>query len=351
MLVGIAGSLFRFGQPAPARDERSAAERGEIAFVRGGDVYTCTPGGRITTRLTSDGRNSFPIWSPSGRYIAYSKAEKRTSRGGHEHFAASLWVVTADGRYSKLVAKAESFDAIYPAAWLPNSKGVVAAVHRLESEPPATIRVFTLDGRPYPRYGKWIRAGRKARFLRHGSEAQSAGFACGQAAAFAPGGGSMILTAGTEVFGHSVRLDMYRMNADGSRINRLTTLPHVWINCLRWHPSAARLLSAEERYLPGKPEEAGIWIRDTHGRALGKVAGMPTASFSGMDWSPRGDRIVLQMPDPDYARFDNRFEHPVHFGSLSSHSSIWIMNADGTGKRKILDNACHPNWRRVPGRQ
>ncbi|MGC9522031.1 MAG: hypothetical protein ACP5HG_09140 [Anaerolineae bacterium] len=47
--------------------------QGQLAYVRGGDILIKTLPDGVTQRLTDDGRNSSPLWSPSGRWLAYLK--------------------------------------------------------------------------------------------------------------------------------------------------------------------------------------------------------------------------------------------------------------------------------------
>lgn len=46
---------------------------GKVAYVAGGDVWALDLDSEQRTRLTRDGRNSYPAWSADGRWIAYSK--------------------------------------------------------------------------------------------------------------------------------------------------------------------------------------------------------------------------------------------------------------------------------------
>jgi Tol biopolymer transport system component len=204
-----------------------------------------------------------------------------------------------------------------------------------------------LDGRRFGLMSRWQRAGRRARFL---GDRKHYSFTPGQAAAFSSDGRRMIFTASTTFLVDSARLDIYRMNIDGRGLRRLAVMPYQWAKCLRWNPRGNTILSAEQRYLPGKPQEAGIWLRDANWRVLRKLADGRSVSFCGMDWSPDGTRVIYQVADSGYTGFANLFEHPDRFGGMSRHCSIWVMRRDGTAKRKLLDNACHPNWRRVSSR-
>jgi Tol biopolymer transport system component/DNA-binding CsgD family transcriptional regulator len=65
------------------------ADLGKLAYVQSGDIFTLDiPGGR-PKRLTEDGDNFAPQWSPSGEWILF---EKPVDRGFPE-----VWLMRADG--------------------------------------------------------------------------------------------------------------------------------------------------------------------------------------------------------------------------------------------------------------
>jgi Tol biopolymer transport system component len=57
---------------------------GRIAFVRNGNLFTARSDGTGIRKLTTDGRNFAPRWSPNGQTIAFQHA-------------SSLWTMRADG--------------------------------------------------------------------------------------------------------------------------------------------------------------------------------------------------------------------------------------------------------------
>jgi hypothetical protein len=67
---------------------------GLIAFVRSGNIYTinpeASPAGPTTVRLTRDGHDSGPRWSPNGKQIAY------LDRG-------NLWIMNGNGSHKKRI--------------------------------------------------------------------------------------------------------------------------------------------------------------------------------------------------------------------------------------------------------
>jgi WD40-like Beta Propeller Repeat len=84
MLTGLAGTA----QAAYHGND------GLIAFVRSGNIYTinpeASPAGPTTVRLTRDGHDSGPRWSPNGKQIAY------LDRG-------NLWIMNGNGSHKKRI--------------------------------------------------------------------------------------------------------------------------------------------------------------------------------------------------------------------------------------------------------
>jgi Tol biopolymer transport system component len=83
-------------QPAPA------ASLGKVAYIAGGDVWTVDLDTAQHTRLTRDGRNSYPQWSADGRWIAYLKRDE-------------LWANDATGEEQRV-----SEFPVYAFAWSPS---------------------------------------------------------------------------------------------------------------------------------------------------------------------------------------------------------------------------------------
>jgi Tol biopolymer transport system component/outer membrane lipoprotein-sorting protein len=91
------GSLGRSGSATTAGEEtadtgaealRSSASLGRLAFVRNSDIWVQEVPGGDARRLTDDGLNERPLWSPSGAWIAFWK------RSGSQ---VDLWVVRGSG--------------------------------------------------------------------------------------------------------------------------------------------------------------------------------------------------------------------------------------------------------------
>ncbi len=307
---------------------------GDIAFAHKGDIYTVTLDGKHFRRLTNDGRNAFPLWSHDGARVAFTNA----SKPDYYWASADIWIATPDGKYSHPITKAENLSPLLSVAWLPDNTGLLVMKHYLESDVSPTLEVVMRDAEPYPPMKTWMEVSRKAKFVQQFVEGPVE-FTSGQAADFSSDGKQMIFTAATKWLVDAPQLDIYRMNADGSGLKRLQSMPDSVVYCLRWNDQANRLLSVEECWTC-EPNERGIWLRDSQGNALKKLADVGKAGHNMVDWSPDGKQIIYSLTDEKYLDWS-----PGSFAEMSDHCSLWIMNADGSGKYKIADNACTPSWR------
>jgi hypothetical protein len=311
----------------------AATPSGTIAFIRDADIYTVKLDGTNLHRLTSDSRNAFPIWSPNGQTIAFSKLS--ISRNGEE--SANLWIISSDGRHARRITPDKRLNAVYPVAWLPDMTGLLVSRHYLESDAYPTLDVVMLNGKPSRHLRRWMRTGRKHGFL-HQFPNKSI-FTMGSAGSFTQNG-DLVFTASTTCFTDAPRLDLYKMHADGSSLHRLTMESRWFIDCLRISPVNGMMLTSDssvaERLQPS------IKLRDSHGRILKELSAIGQSSYGGIDWSPDGNYVIYQTTDSRYPRY----EQSAQFEEFSRHSSIWIMNPDGSRKKKIVSNACHPNWRK-----
>jgi TolB protein len=87
--AGVALVLLALGVLFTSMQEEPSSELGKLVYVEGGDVWTLVLPDGEPQRLTTDGRNHAPHWSPSGEWVLF---EKPVERG-----AAELWVMRADG--------------------------------------------------------------------------------------------------------------------------------------------------------------------------------------------------------------------------------------------------------------
>jgi TolB protein len=113
------------------------------------------------------------------------------------------------------------------------------------------------------------------------------------------------------------------MNADGSKIHRVTPayLSAYVFNGGDWSPDGARILFNAGR------EGGQVWTINADGTDPVQLTDPSPKHDAAGTYSPRGGNIVF---DRDSAEF--------------SHSSIFVMNIDGSGMHKIQDDAFTPTW-------
>jgi Tol biopolymer transport system component len=79
---------------------------GKLAYVQGGDIWVKTLPDGDPQRLTTDGRNREPRWSPSGQWLAFRK-------GDHQ-----VWLISADGNDARSLNEDATVGSF---AWAPVS--------------------------------------------------------------------------------------------------------------------------------------------------------------------------------------------------------------------------------------
>jgi Tol biopolymer transport system component len=115
---------------------------------------------------------------------------------------------------------------------------------------------------------------------------------------------------------------LYVMNADGSGLRRLTRNETYTNRQVLWPPD-------------GRTLYFGRYLVRTDGSGAGRFPSIPTTAV----WSPDGRRIAF-VAKPDWCRTGPR---PCY----GSHTDIYVMNSDGSGKRKLTHNArynAEPAW-------
>ena len=90
----VAGGMVVVALAGGATTEASTGRNGRIAFAEegaaGSQIWSVLPDGSEPQRLTTDGDNATPTFSPDGRLIAFSSG--RSPRSVHE-----IWTMNADG--------------------------------------------------------------------------------------------------------------------------------------------------------------------------------------------------------------------------------------------------------------
>ncbi|MDW8185207.1 MAG: hypothetical protein RMM07_08125 [Anaerolineae bacterium] len=81
---------------------QETAPLGQLAYIQDGDLYVKALPDGPPRRLTDDGRNREPRWSPSGRWLAFRKGEEE------------LWAISPDAGVSRWIDQQVGAFAWYP---------------------------------------------------------------------------------------------------------------------------------------------------------------------------------------------------------------------------------------------
>jgi Tol biopolymer transport system component len=209
--------------------------RGERFVYERTAIYLINADGSGLRRLSS-GTDSFaPIWSPDGRYIAFT----RVAHPGQRPFTASLWIVRSDGGDERPLTPIVEEQIEVTGAFSPD--GSLLAFTRAEVVPPmpngfqpntAAVYLLHLDGS-----GETKVADRSAD------------------PAFSPDGRRIVLdsdrddngtlTTGSDEFGPAS--EIYTVDLDGSRPQRLTRTRDIHERLPSFSPDGARIAYQRER--------------------------------------------------------------------------------------------------------
>jgi Tol biopolymer transport system component len=353
--------------PAPpyhtvARPDARGAERGAamLAYLYQGDIWVRQlPGGR-PCRLTADGCNAHPRWSPSGEWIAFLKVPGRRSDAGEQ-----LWVMARDGSQARQLAenadsawsprrdtlasaRGEDLCLAEPPDWrgraLPRSTGLVRASLEGPAWSPdgrwlaflAEIRRGETDPSDFPDYSRAI-----WRCRADGSQARQLSCSHGDENAptdlrWSPDGRRILFWALICGRASSVNADgvpLYDVPVNGGRPRLLSRggSEKAGDNCvlrredfLSFSPDGASLLISRGN---GRFEGENKWIArlDYAAGRSRRLTDRQHAAFS-TTWSPDGARIAYVSLPTDPAR---------EVSAGYSLTRLWVMAADGSGKRQL----------------
>jgi TolB protein len=156
--------------------------------------------------------------------------------------------------------------------------------------------------------------------------------------------------------------DVYVMNADGSAQRNLTHTPKAGEFGLAWSPDGHHIAFSRRA---GPPGEVRIVVMNADGRA--KHAVTPRLAHTGdgwitvtAAWSPDGRRIAFDHHDVIYIVNSDgsglrRLAQNATFDSWSPDgrkviidrlTGLWVMNADGSGQRNLTRDGWAATWAR-----
>jgi len=357
---------------SPALSARSAAAHGtpssKIAFVKTvgciplrhcwWGLYVMNADGSAKRRLAphfwvsnvGEGRLA---WSPDGRKLVFAAHLSRSAAPCDRYCGKEIFVIDADGSGLRRLTRNTVPD--WDPAWSPDGQKIAWLSRGLHGAG-AVIFVMNADGSDQhtltPRPGirgepRWSPDGRAILFT-----------------AVPPG-----QPPSPSGWPYS---DVYVMNADGSRTRRLTHTPEAGEGGASWSPDGQHILFTQA----GPPGERRAIVMNADGS--GKHAVTPTSIYTGdrgitAAWSPDGRRIAfwdhdaIYVVNPDGSGLRRLAQNALTFDSWSPDGQkliffrgarsprvpppkpspgLWVINADGSGQRNLTRDGWGATWAR-----
>lgn len=302
------------GNSPQKREGTPLAANGLIAFARDGRVFVVRSGGAAPTRLSPAKRSSAgpyfgqPAWSPDGSKLAVIRVTYPT----HE-YAELLVGDVRDARITRLQTLAREGSAISgDPAWSPDGRRIVyggadefsgLSVLRLVA-PPSRPTVL-----PLPEYAETEDLGEKA-FSDEGP-------------AWSPDGRKICFARNDWTV--SEQYDLYIAEADGRPVKALGVSGYA----PDWSPDGREIAFVRD---------GDVYVVEADGSAERRVTETSEIE-TGPSWSPDGTRILFAREDRS-GRRNRSGEWPT---------DVWMIASDGSGEKRLIRRASHPDWQPIPG--
>ena len=292
---------------------RSRAFRNALLPFAVGLLATCagspgtSPENDAVVRLTAV-RDMYPFWSPDGKQVVFQSDRHDAMMGDRD-----IYIMNADGSsIRRLIHRDESDET---PVWSPDGSQILFSSYVTDEN--NELFIMNVDG-----------SGVTQLTDDPGHDGHQG---------FSPDGSTIIFNSqrDDDGSGETVNYEIYEMNRDGTNVRRLTDFPG-WDTYPSISPDGARIVW--RRVLPtGGNSESGrnseIFVMNRDGSSPLNLTNDP--AFDGYPaWSPDGSKIVFAS---------NRA------GQTEGNFHIYIMDADGSGVVRVLDNDAsvedaRPQW-------
>ena len=163
-----------------------------------------------------------------------------------------------------------------------------------------------------------------------------------QAPRWSPDGASVVFHSsrkldGTDAANSNLTRNIWRVNADGTNLRRVTSATAANADSLLpvWSPDVTKIVFDSSRKLDGTDAGsniANVWRVNADGTNL--VAITRTTVISNFDprWSPDGTKVLF---------YSSRALDGTDTAPMPLVSNLWQVNADGTGLRPLTNSTAH----------
>jgi Tol biopolymer transport system component len=268
--------------PARLRARPAGPKNGKIAFVdRTNALEVINPNGSALRRLarcpvaiTSCVIGGY-AWSPNGKQLAFLRGHAGGAITAND---LSLYVINADGTGTRRLAHCGNCDQWSPVAWSPDGSSIVFAgddgLHLISAS-----------------------TGTQVHLTHSGTDVDPA---------WSPNGSTIAFVRGDS---------LYAIRSDGSAIAELA--PADAIRHPAWAPDETKIAfdGHDQIYVVGAH---GSQLKLLRGGSLGSGPGTPS-------WSPDGEHILF-------------FNTPGTPGAFTAE--VWVMRPDGSDQRRLYHSRC-----------
>jgi Tol biopolymer transport system component len=240
-------------------------------------------------RLATTGYSK-PAWSPDGQRIAFGVG------------APSLHVVNADGTAEQNLTP-DAGSEVAP-AWSPNGRTIafLRSFGRVQGPAPWEVALMNADG--------------------SGQQGLARNAASLSAPVWAPNGRTIAY-----VSRHNANNEISVVKADGSGERNLTRDPGGDRDPA-WSPDGRKIVFVRNFQ---------IYVMDANGSGQTRLT-YAAARHLAPAWSPDGRQIAFDR------RLGRRQYGPCSGCGRASRFEVWVMNADGSGQRRLSQSGAQPLW-------